>query len=261
MSDTMRIILMLGLMKLLLACQSEPEQSIMNNPERLDTTQSTILQQWLAANDLSASSFHIGSDNHQGSHSILIQNRQVIAIKAKGVQTTEGLASLPALNSLSLSVNAHADLSSCPASLQQLRINGKPVDTFSLALLKDCPDLTELKIYYTHVKDWDSLKHLAMLQSLSIRYSDVENIEFSFSLPALKQLNLTHNQLQSVQITTPQPHLQSLFLSDNQLHALPDLSNLTALTTLSLNNNPLQIMDMTHLPSPLKNWISEILPG
>lgn len=252
MSDTMRIILMLGLMKLLLACQSEPEQSIMNNPERLDTTQSTILQQWLAANDLSASSFHVGSDDHQGSHSILIQNRQVVAIKAKGVLTIEGLASLPALNSLSLSVTAHADLSGCPASLQQLRINGKPSDTFSLALLKDCPDLTELKIYYNHVKDWDSLKHLAKLQSLSIRYSNIENIEFSFSMPALKQLNLTHNQLQSVQFTAPQPHLQSLLLSDNQLHALPYLSSLTALTTLNLNNNPLQIMDMVHLPSSLQ---------
>ncbi|MCX7553216.1 hypothetical protein OS175_04955 [Marinicella sp. S1101] len=225
----------------------------MSNHESLDASQAKVLQQWFQSNGLSEKSFHFGTKRHQGAYSVLLKNQQVVGIKSKGVKSTTGLTTLVSLQSLELSLLEQAELSACPSRLEFLRIKGSPSEPLSLDFLKQCPNLTELKVFHTKIANLEPLAHLSKLQSVSVRFSDIVSIDFDVSLPQLNRLDLTNNQLRTISFGAPQNQLKSLFLSNNQLSYLPDLSPLRNLEVLSLDGNPMKSIMENHLPPHLKH--------
>lgn len=225
----------------------------MNFANILDAKQAELLTQWIEQNNLSKDQFKLGDTKLRGSHVLVVEGGQVVALKAKGVRSADGLASLLSLRSLELSFFETVQLSQCPPQLEILRINGLPAKPLSLEFLKQCPGLTELELFHSKINNWKNLYSLPKLQHLSIRFSDLSNFQLAQPLPELQRLDLSNNQIKNLSFPATQTQLKALFLSNNKLSFLPDLSSLTALETLSLDSNPLLAMSDKQLPQQLTN--------
>ncbi len=219
----------------------------------LEAKQADALSQWVKKNSLSEDQFKLSDTKLTGSHALMIENKQVVGLKAKGVRSADVLASLPSLRNLELSFFEAVEFSQCPPQLETFRINGLPTKPLSLEFLTQCPKLVDLQLFHTDVKNWQPLYTLTELQSLSIRFSDLSSFQLQQPLPELQRLNLSNNKVSNLLFPVAQKQLKFLFLSNNHLSFLPDLSPLTALETLSLDSNPLLALSDNHLPPQLTN--------
>ncbi len=223
----------------------------MNFAKILDAKQAAILTQWIEQNNLSEDLFKLSKGQLSGSYSLVVEDKQVVALKAKSVRSADGLATLLSLQNLELSFMKAVQFSQCPPQLKSLRINGLPNKPLSLEFLKQCPELTQLELFHSEIDDWQALYSLPKLHSLSIRFTDLSSFQLTKPLPELQRLDLSDNQINKLTFTVAQKQLKALFLSNNRLTFLPDLSPLTALETLSLDSNPLSVLSDQHLPPQL----------
>jgi hypothetical protein len=235
---------------LLSACHQEPT---INLAKSLEAKQASVLRSWLEQNNLSEDQFKLSDTKLTGSHALMIEDRQLVGLKAKGVRSGDGLASLVSLRSLELSFFEEVQFSQCPPQLETLRINGLPAKSMSLEFLTQCPKLFELQLFHTEVKNWQPLYSLTELQSLSVRFSALSRFQLQHPLSELQRLDLSNNKINNLSFPAAQTQLKSLFLSQNHLSFLPDLSSLTVLENLSLDSNPLLAMSDNHLPPQLTN--------
>ncbi len=237
---------------LLAACSKDTSGNDMRVAEKLDSKQLAVLTDWVSENGLSLNQFKISDAGFKGEYSVVINNNQLVGLKSKGVRSADALAGLSSLRNLELSFFETVHLTQCAPQLETLRINGLPNKPLSLAFLKQCNKLVELKLFHTAFTDWSALYALKQLEKLSIRFSAIPSLELNQTLPLLSRLDLTNNRLSSLFFSADQPRLKALFLSDNQFSVLPDFSTLTTLETLSLDNNPLTVFTEAYIPQGLK---------
>lgn len=119
-----------------------------------------------------------------------------------------------------------------------------PLNRFGLHLL---PNLENLGIGFTPIKNMEPVLQFKKLKRLLMTATGVKNYDFLKYMPNLEGLDISQNNLKDLSFLTPYKQLNLLAAADNQLSTLQPLAELPKLQFLVLSNN--KIKDL----SPLKN--------
>ncbi len=253
------IIMVFGLSQLFSCGQSNRLSNWLENEKKLSPKDAEIMTQWLRANQLKAEDFEVSPKGLAKSNAVKVIDKQVHAIRAKGVSDLTGLSGLSQLTDLELNHVKSSDLNACPAQLHYLRLSGKSLT--SLSGTASCQHLRRVKIVHSGIQSIAPLFSLPELSEVTASYNQLHEVEISQSLAKLQHLDLSKNAINSFSLTAPlaqlqrldlrsnqitmlnlgqhTPKLNKLFLKDNQIKNTQQINVINSLSYIELKQNPL----------------------
>jgi len=244
MQQGFKVLLMVFGFSQLFSCgQSNRLSDWIGHDKKLSEQDAQVISQWLLDNDLKAEDFLVirPPKGHSGEFSVIVVDRQIESIRAKGVKSLQDLSQLPALNALELNNFKKADLSDCPTQLKSLRISGKTLA--SLNGVQSCQQLEKITAVHNSVTSINPLLALPKLTSVKVNYSQLSSVKTEHSAPLLKFLDLSDNQINHFTIEADLPQLEIMVLDNNQLSSWKHNNHTPVLATLSVSNNQVQTLE------------------
>ncbi|KAA3640875.1 MAG: leucine-rich repeat domain-containing protein [Proteobacteria bacterium] len=237
------LLMVFGLGHLLSCGQSNPLSGWLDNDKKLSQDDASIMSQWLMDNGLNAEAFSVSEPpkGHSGEFSVIVADRHIQSIRAKGVNSLKGLSQLPALATLELNNVKKADLSDCPAQLKSLSVSGEVLA--ALDGVQSCQQLEKIKVVHSAVTSMAPLLTLPQLTSIKINFSQLTSVEIAHKAPVLNFLDLSDNQISHFVIRADLPQLEILVLDNNQLTNWAHNNHTPTLGAISLSNNQIEDLE------------------
>ncbi|MGG3803688.1 leucine-rich repeat domain-containing protein [Metabacillus fastidiosus] len=129
-------------------------------------------------------------------------------------------------------------------NLSSLAISGNSSE-LDLAPLKNIPNLMNLSLNKTKVKDYTILNQFSKLDGLDISKNKLKDISFVGDLPKLQLLNISYNEISDLSALSKLKDLSYVEMSNNKISNIEPLQNSKkSISYLNLASNPIENIDI-----------------
>lgn len=109
-------------------------------------------------------------------------------------------------------------IEACP-QLTSLRIDCIDLRDINVECIGNLASLTDLRLYFTYIKDLSFLESLTNLKKLDITGNEISDIDFLSALTNLESLNISFNNIEDISVIKSLPFLTYLNTFSNPLNS------------------------------------------